>query len=81
MGWAELSNGDLLRVAEDAGFDVFLTTDKNLPYRQNLKGRKIAIVVVAKNRWSLVKTALPQIVSPVNEAAAGTHVMVDVPDA
>ena len=32
-------NGDLLTVAEPAGFEVFLTTDKNMRYQQNMAGR------------------------------------------
>jgi hypothetical protein len=36
----------LLTVAEEGGFDVLLTTDKNLRYQQNLAGRKIAVVVL-----------------------------------
>jgi hypothetical protein len=36
-GGNTLSNGELLRAAEEAGFDVFLTTDTNLPYQQNLE--------------------------------------------
>jgi hypothetical protein len=36
------------RVAEDAGFDVLLTADKNLRYQQNLADRKIAIVALGK---------------------------------
>jgi uncharacterized protein (DUF433 family) len=32
-----LSNGDLLKAAEEAGFEVLLTTDTNLPHQQNLK--------------------------------------------
>ena len=31
-GWSALSNGELLRVAEAAGFDVLLTTDASLPH-------------------------------------------------
>jgi len=29
-GWASLQNGALLAAADEAGFDVFVTTDKNL---------------------------------------------------
>jgi hypothetical protein len=43
--WDRLVNGELLDVAEAAGFEVFLTADKNLRYQQNLTDRKIAIVV------------------------------------
>jgi len=38
-GWDRISNGELLTQAEAAGFDLLLTTDKNLRYQQNLKGR------------------------------------------
>ena len=37
-GWDTLSNGDLLAAAETAGFDVFVTADKNMRYQQNLNG-------------------------------------------
>src|ERR1700693_5926621 len=44
QGWDKLKNGDLLTAAENAGFEVFLTTDKNIRYQQDLTRRKIAIV-------------------------------------
>ncbi|MBI3472179.1 MAG: hypothetical protein HY013_12555 [Candidatus Solibacter usitatus] len=80
LGWDTLANGELLRVAEEAGFDVLLTTDKNLAYQQNLKDRKIAIVVLGRSRWSIVKAVLPQIVAAVKSAAPGSYIIVDVPD-
>src|SRR6186713_1357222 len=46
MRWRGVENGDLLNLAEANGFDVFLTGDQNLPYQQNLRRRKIGIVVV-----------------------------------
>src|SRR5437762_6852835 len=46
QGWDKLTNGDLLTAAEEAGFDLLLTTDKNMRYQQNLAGRKIAIMVL-----------------------------------
>src|SRR5437667_11500422 len=30
LGWDTLSNGELLRAAEEAAFEIFLTTDKNI---------------------------------------------------
>ncbi len=41
MGWCELENGELLRVAESAGFDLFIICDKNLRYQQNLASRRL----------------------------------------
>lgn len=61
----DLSNGDLLRVAEEAGFDVLLTTDNNIAYQQNLKTRKIAIVVLSRNRWRIVQRRISKIVAAV----------------
>ena len=39
-GWDKVSNGELLAKADAAGFEILLTTDKNIRYQQNLKGRK-----------------------------------------
>jgi len=35
-GWDTLTNGELVRMAEDVGFQVFITSDKNIRYQQNL---------------------------------------------
>ena len=48
-GWDQISNGELLTLAEAAGFDLLLTTDKNLRYQQNLTNRKISIVVLGNS--------------------------------
>jgi hypothetical protein len=53
MGWRGIENGDLLDLAERESFDVFLTGDQNLPYQQNLRKRKIAVVVLATNDLQL----------------------------
>lgn len=45
-GWEMLENGELIRRAEEAGYRVIVTTDKNMRYQQNLKGRSLAIVVL-----------------------------------
>jgi hypothetical protein len=49
--WDTLKNGELLTVAEHAGFEVFLTTDKNIRYQQNMTGRTIAVVVIGVQQW------------------------------
>ena len=33
-GWEELENGDLLNEAEASGFEVLVTTDRNISYQQ-----------------------------------------------
>jgi hypothetical protein len=79
QGWDTLSNGELLRAAEEAGFDVLLTTDTSLPYQQNLKGRKLAIVILSKNRWSLVRPMMQQIANAVSAATPGTCNVIEIP--
>ena len=78
-GWEELENGDLLNEAEAAGFEVLVTTDKNLTYQQNLEGRKIAIVVLGRGRWSLIRHHVAQVVAAVNAATPGSFAEVDIP--
>ena len=53
MGWDRLANGALIAAVEAAGFDVLLTTDKNIRYQQNLKNRSLAIVVLGNSQWPL----------------------------
>ena len=47
MGWSGIKNGALLSLA-DAEFDVLITIDQGFEYQQNLKERKIAILLLAK---------------------------------
>jgi predicted nuclease of predicted toxin-antitoxin system len=77
-GWEELENGELLNEAEAAGFEVLVTTDKNLGYQQNLAGRKIAIVVLGQGRWTLIKPHIAQVVTAVNAATPGSFAEVDI---
>jgi len=79
QGWSALLNGDLLRVAEDTGFDVLLTTDKNIVYQQRLRGRKIAVVALGKGNWPLVRPMVPQVVAAVNAAKPGSYTLVEIP--
>ena len=45
-GFAGLRNGDLLKAAEAAKFEVFLTVDQGIEYQQNLTSRKLAILIL-----------------------------------
>ena len=78
-GWDTLRNGDLLDAAEAAGFDVFLTTDRNIRYQQNLTDRRIAIVVLGKGRWRLIRNRLPAITAAVAAASPGSFAEIDIP--
>lgn len=47
-GWGGIKNGDLLLLAENE-FDLFITSDQNIRYQQNLTGRRIAILELSTN--------------------------------
>jgi hypothetical protein len=78
-GWDTLSNGDLVAEAELAGFDVFVTADKNIQYQQNLAGRRIAVVVLSTPQWPLVRLHIEKIASAVNAATPGSYTEVHIP--
>lgn len=78
-GWEELSNGELIDVAETAGFEVMVTTDKNIRYQQKLAARAIALIVLEHSQWPMVKLVVQNIVAAVNAATPGSYVEVEVP--
>jgi hypothetical protein len=54
MDWTQLNDGSLLRAAE-AQFDVLITTDRNLRYQQNIRGLRLAIVVLPTTSWLIIR--------------------------
>lgn len=78
-GWERLQNGELLNAAESAGFEVFVTTDQNIPYQQNLVGRRIAIIVLTKQQWPELRQHVQLIVEAINAALPGTCIEIDIP--
>jgi hypothetical protein len=79
QGWDTFKNGDLLAAADAAGFDVLVTTDKNMRYQQNLTGRTIAIVVLGHAQWPVLRMHGAHVVAAVAAATPGSFVEVDVP--
>jgi hypothetical protein len=79
LGWERLVNGELLKAAEQGGFEVLLTTDKNMVSQQNLKSRTIAIVVLGNSQWRIVQRYVRRIAASVNAATPGSFAEVDIP--
>jgi hypothetical protein len=77
-GWDSLSNGQLLDAADAAGFDVLLTTDRNMRHQQTLSGRKIAIVILSKGRWKLIRGRLALIATAIADAKPGRFTEVEI---
>jgi hypothetical protein len=77
-GWSELQNGALISAAEEADFEVFVTTDKNLKYQQKLAERRLAIVVLLSTSWPRIQNVLPSVVAAVADASPGSYQEVSV---
>jgi predicted nuclease of predicted toxin-antitoxin system len=79
IGWQELENGELIQRAEHAGYELLLSTDKNIRYQQNLSERKIALVVLGNSQWPIVRLHLDQVVAAVNSSLPGSYAEVEIP--
>jgi len=78
MGWSGTKNGALLRLAE-VDFDVFVTTDKNLRYQQNLSGRQLAFILLPSNQVPIVGALAPAIEKAVSTIKAGDFIEIPLP--
>lgn len=78
MGWAGLKNGALLTRAVTAGFDVFLTVDRNLPKQQKLPAYAIAVVVLrcATSDIEQLKKLVPELLVKLPVAKQGQAMFV-----
>ncbi len=78
MGWGSYSNGRLLALAEPE-FDLFLTCDRNLEYQQNLKGRKITIVLLSTNHWPTLRKHAALVQAALDRARPGDFLKLEIP--
>jgi len=77
-GWSNLSNGDLLKFAEDNGYQLLVTTDRNLRYQQNLSDRQIVIVVLLSTSWSKIRTQVDEVASIIDRIAVGDYMEISI---
>jgi hypothetical protein len=73
-GWSSTRNGDLLRLADQENFEVFLTTDRNLKHQQNLTDHQIAIVVLPTTSWPVIQQHTAKIVAVLDSIAPGDFI-------
>jgi hypothetical protein len=81
LGWPRLTNGNLLAAAEKAGFDLLITSDKNLSYQQNLTGRKIAVRVLGQQQWPALRPHVDLVIAAVDSVSPGTFAEIEIPSA
>jgi predicted nuclease of predicted toxin-antitoxin system len=73
QGWAGVSNGELLRRASAAGFDVFVTSDQNLRFQENLAGAKLGVIVLnaRSNKLDDLAPLVPAVLSAMGTMRPG----------
>jgi len=79
QGWSTVTNGDLIRLAEQQGYELLITTDTNLRYQQNLKTRAIAILVISTTSWPRIRSAAELVVVEVAGIRAGEYCELRIP--
>jgi predicted nuclease of predicted toxin-antitoxin system len=79
MGWGGIQNGELLDLAETHSFEVFVTTDQGIPFQQNIRKRKIALVVLVthNNRAETLQLLIPKVQAALDMLRPGDVVYIE----
>jgi len=77
-GWGGIKNGQLLQRAE-AEFGLFITSDQNIRYQQNLAGRRIPILELSTNDLRRILAAAAQIQNAAETIKPGEFRRLDIP--
>jgi hypothetical protein len=78
QGWTALQSGQLLSLTEGA-FELFITSDQNVRYQQNLSGRSIGFLVLSTNDLRRLLAASPLIQTTVAAMKRGEHRRLEIP--
>jgi predicted nuclease of predicted toxin-antitoxin system len=85
QGWAGLGNGELLRRAAAAGFEIFVTADQNLQFQQNLQQNLaysplgVIVLVAPSNALEDLLPLVPSVLEAVRNARPGSVQRVGAP--
>ncbi|MFI4947726.1 MAG: DUF5615 family PIN-like protein [Alphaproteobacteria bacterium] len=73
QGWAGLGNGELLRRAADDLFEVFVTSDQNLQFQQNLAGSPLMVIVLIapSNKLEDLLPLVPSLLRAIRDTRVG----------
>ena len=69
--WETLENGELIRLAEEEGYDIIVTTDQSMRFQQNLAGMQLAIVVLMATAWPRVQHHVEEIRKAIEDVRPG----------
>ena len=79
LGWSTITNGDLIRLAEQEGYELLITTDTNLRYQQNLKDRNLAILVLTTTSWPRIRQVTDRIEATIALIETGGYEELSIP--
>jgi hypothetical protein len=79
LGWSTVTNGELIRVAGQEGYELLITTDTNLRYQQNLRSRSIAILVLTTTSWPRIRQVTGEIQAAIAASKAGDYREIPIP--
>ena len=79
LGWSTVTNGDLIRLAEQEGYELLITTDTNLQYQQNLKDRNLAILVLTTTSWPRIRQVTDRIEATIALIETGGYEELSIP--
>ena len=79
LGWERPANGLLIARAEESGYELLISVDQGIQYQQNLAARRVAILVLMKNDWSLIRPHTDTINVAINRIQPGDYVEIEIP--
>ena len=78
QGWAGLTNGELLKAAEDAAFDAIITADQGIRYQQNRRNCQVALIVLSDNDQSVITANVKAILAAIDVIQPGALLWIDL---
>jgi len=76
-GWKQIKNGELVGLAEREGFDVLITSDKNIYAQQNLRGCNLSIIVLPTNLRRQVMERADDVIVALREVKPRQYVVIE----
>jgi hypothetical protein len=68
-----------MNAAENGGFDLILTTDRNMRHQQNIEGHRIAVVILSSQQWPELRPHVQLVIDAFARVKPGTFIEVDIP--
>ncbi len=80
VGLDRMPDGDMIRTAETAGYELLITADKSIHHQQNNATRRIAVLERNTNQWATLKKHSGLIAEAVSRTVPGGFEKVELPN-